>query len=148
MLKDVLLSEKNFPRLVQDCKRLIDEQVAAKRGMSGMAIKAGYGAVKAFRPDVIERSLEGLLPDFVDKMEPFHQEYVAGGSKGPMRTFIQQNRTRIANALLGITDERARKTQYAALKSAYSKLRPFAQDNVEESLPAVGDLVEKYTREP
>ena len=145
-LKDALLSPENLPKVIADCKRLIDSQVSAKGGLSGMAIKGGYAAVKKFRPDVIEKSLESLLPDFVDRMEPFFAEHKASGSTAPMRSYIQKNAPRIADALLSITDERARKTQLAALRSAYTKLRPFAQSSVEESLPEVGDLVERYAK--
>ena len=143
-LKETLLSADNFPKVISDCKRLIDSQVSAKRGMTGLAIKGGYKAVKKFRPDVIEKSLESLLPDFVDRMEPFYDEFKASGSTGTMRDFAKSNSSRIANGLLTITDERAKKTDLATLRKVYNKLRPYAQSSVEEALPAVGDLVQKY----
>lgn len=143
-LEQMLLSSENFPKVISDCKTLIDKQVAQRKGLSGMAIKGGYKAVKRFRPDVIETSLESLLPEFVQKLEPFWQEYEEKGGSLTMRQFLQGNSSRVASALLSITDERARKTDLKVLKSAYSKLRPFAQENVEQALPDVGDLVQRY----
>lgn len=142
-LKETLLSDDNFPKLILDCKTLIDTKVAQKRGMKGLAIKAGYKAVKKFRPDTIERTLESLLPEFVDKMEPFWGEFHASGDSS-MRTWMGPRRTEISTALLGITDGRAKNTKFAALRSAYNKLRPMAQENVEDALPDVADLVQRY----
>lgn len=146
-LRDQLLSAENFPRLIMDGKRLIDSTVEKKSGLSGLAIKGGYKMVKTFSPDVIEKTLEALMPSFVDKMEPFWARYVEGGKKGTMRQYCQQHAPAIATALLSITDERARKTQHQTLKSAYEKLRPFAQQNVEEALPDVGEVVSRYVKD-
>lgn len=143
-LREILCSEANFPKVVSDSKRLLDTQVERKSGLSGMAIKAGFAAIKTFRPDIIERALEDLLPSFVDKMQPFYQQWEGEGRKQSLRSFTQKEAPAIASSLLSITDERARKTQHRTLKSAYEKLRPMAQKNVEEGLPEVGEMVERY----
>ena len=57
-LADVLLTDENRPRLVRACVTLIDAEVADKRGVSGLAIKAGFKTVKAVKP--------GIIPDVTD----------------------------------------------------------------------------------
>lgn len=147
-LREILLSEVNFPRVVADSRRLLDGQVDRKSGLSGLAIKGGFAAIKTFRPDIIERALEDLLPSFVDKMEPFYQKWDAEGRKTTLRAYTQREAPAIATSLLSITDERARKTQHKTLKSAYEKLRPMAQKHVEEGLPEVGEMVSRYLVTP
>jgi hypothetical protein len=44
----------------------------------------------------------------------------------------------VADALLGITDDRAKRAQNPTLKSAYAKLRPQARKHVEEAVPRLG----------
>ena len=50
-LGDVINDPKKKPAIVADCCTLIDEEVSSKGGLSGLAVKAGYAAVKGVKPD-------------------------------------------------------------------------------------------------
>ena len=52
----------------------------------------------------------------------------------------------VSEALLGVTDRRAEKSNRQAITSVYSKLRPKAQENVIEALPRLGAVVEKHAQ--
>ena len=52
----------------------------------------------------------------------------------------------VSEALLGVTDRRAAKSNRQAITSIYTKLRPKAQENVIEALPRLGAVVEKHAR--
>ena len=43
---DLFIAPGYRPRVVDACVRLIDEEVAAKSGLSGMAVKGAYAVVK------------------------------------------------------------------------------------------------------
>jgi hypothetical protein len=127
------------PRLLADCERLIDDEVSSKGGLSGLAIKGAYKVVQAVKPGVIRDALDGLLDDFVRRLEPFYEAHRKGG--GEPRAFgdvLGKQPGAVADALLGITDDKARRAKNATLKSAYDKLRPQAKRHVEEAIPRVG----------
>jgi hypothetical protein len=46
---------------------------------------------------------------------------------------------------LGITDQRAERSNKKVVTSSYYKLRPTGKKHVEEAASGVGRLVEKYT---
>jgi hypothetical protein len=127
------------PALLTDCERLIEQEVGAKGGLTGLAIKGAYAVVCAVKPGIIRESMDGLLDDFVRRLEPFYAQHRTGG--GEPRAFgdaLARRKAEAADALLGITDERARRAKNATLKGAYERLRPSAKKHVEEAIPRVG----------
>lgn len=135
----LLADASKRPRLLSDCERLIEDEVASKGGLSGLAIKGAYKVVCAVKPGIIREALDGLLDDFVKRLEPFYSQHRSGG--GEPKAFgdaLGRRPGEAADALLGITDDRARRAKNATLKSAYEKLRPQAKKHVEEAIPRVG----------
>jgi hypothetical protein len=135
-----LLADKSKrPRLLSDCERLIDDEVRGKGGLSGLAIKGAYKVVCAIKPGLVREAMDGLLDDFVLRLEPFYEAHRKGG--GEPKGFgdaLSRQQGAVADALLGITDDRAKRAKNDTLKSAYGKLRPQAKKHVEEAVPRVG----------
>lgn len=141
-LVDVLTDAAKKPQIVKDCCTLIDEEVKDKGGISGLAIKAGYGAVKGIKPGFVEGAVEDLLPEFAKALEPLYAE-AQGAGKG-ISDFFSGNASRVADALLSITDAKAARAKSGVAKGAYDKLRGSAKKNVEQAVPRLGKLIEKY----
>jgi hypothetical protein len=143
-LADVIAEPKLRPGVVADVVGLIDSEVAARGGLTGMAIKGGYAVVKKLQNgQMIPSVVDGLLPEFTRAIEPLHAEYRSAPGSG-FGGFLVKNQTRAINALLAVTDARAKKTSHAILKSTYEKLRPMAEKQVAEALPGVGRVVDKH----
>ena len=142
-MQEVLADEAKRKNLIQDCALLIDEEVKRKGGLGGMAIKTGYKLVKGFKPGFIDRTIDSLLDDFVDRLQPIATEAQDKGK--PVAEFFVAERSRVADSLLGITDQRAERSTHRTIKGTYTKLRPTAKKHVEEAIPGVGRLIEKYT---
>lgn len=142
-LLDAMHDEEKKKAVVADCCTLIDEEVSSKGGLSGIAVKAGYAAVKGIKPGFIKSTVEHLLPDFAEKLDPLWAE---GMKTGKPTDFILSNKSRVADALLTVTDERARKSNKGMVKSTYEKLRGSAKKNVEEALPRLAKLLEKHAK--
>ena len=53
-LVEALTDEAKKKDIVRDCCDLIDAEVKDKGGISGLAIKAGYGTVKGIKPGFVE----------------------------------------------------------------------------------------------
>ncbi len=141
-LPDVLNGDDKRDAVVKDCLELIEQEVGDKGGLSGMAIKAGYAAVKGIRPGFVKSVVVGLLPDFAKAIDPVYQE--AMEKKVGVGGHFSAHSSRVADALLAITDERARRTTSGVVKATYERLRGTAKKNVEAAVPRLGRLVEKH----
>ena len=141
-----LLQDKSKrPRIIADCERLIEEEVSSKGGLSGIAIKTAYKVVCAIKPGVIRESMDMLLDDFVKRLEPFYAQHrTANGAPKDFANYLPKHSAEVADALLGITDDRAKRAKNANLKSAYEKLRPKAKQHVEEAVPRVGRTLSQH----
>jgi hypothetical protein len=141
-LTETLTSETKKTAVVDDCCALIDAEVADKGGISGLAIKAGYTAVKGVKPGFIRHAVIDLLPDFAAAVDPLFQEAKASGK--PVAAFFSSNSGRVADALLTITDGKVKRAQSGLVKGTYEKLRGTAKKNVEAAVPRIGKLIEKH----
>ena len=141
---DVVADASRRPDVIRDVVQLIDSEVGKKGGLGGMAIKTGYKVVKKLKggrmiPDVVE----GLLDEFAGAIEPLHARFRDEGGSN-FASYLQSNASEASNALLAITDQRARTTSHGTLRSAYEKLRPVGEKNVKEALPGLGRVIDKY----
>jgi hypothetical protein len=140
-LGDVIHDPTKKPAIVADCCTLIDEEVAAKGGLSGLAVKAGYAAVKGIKPGFVKDVVEKLLPEFATQLDPIWEE---GKKTGNAAAFLQSNKSRVADALLSVTDEKSRHAKSSIVRGTYEKLRGSAKKNVEEAVPRLARLLTKH----
>lgn len=140
-LSETLLDATKKARVIEDCVKLVDEEVASKGGLSGFAVKAGYAAVKGVKPGFIKNVVEKLLPDFATQLDPIWAE---GVEKGKPTDYLTSNRGRVADALLSVTDGKIKNAQSSVVRGTYEKLRGSAKKNVEEAVPRLSKLIEKH----
>ncbi len=140
-LRDVLMGDAKKAAVVSDCCALIDEEVAAKGGLSGMAVKAGYAAVKGIKPGFIKDVVDKLMPEFSDALDPIWNE---GVQKANPEAHLLSSRSRVADALLSVTDAKSKNAKSALVKGTYEKLRGSAKKHVEEAVPRLAKLIAKH----
>jgi ribonuclease PH len=141
-LKSVLGEGDNREKVVKDCVDLIEGEVKDKGGLSGMAIKAGYKMVNGIKPTFVKEAVDHMLNEFADKLDPIYQEAKSGGKK--VAEHFVASKSRAAEALLSITDEKSKRAKSAAVVKTYQTLRGSAKDHVEAAMPRLGKLIEKY----
>lgn len=141
-LSDVLTDESKKPAVITDCLTLIDEEVDAKGGLSGLALKAGYKVIKGIKPGFVQQVVTDLLPEFAAALDPLYQE--AKKDSKPVSDYFSVNKSRAADALLSITDAKAERAKSGVVKGTYDKLRSTAKKNVEDAIPRLGRLIAKY----
>lgn len=142
-LTEILTSDAKKSLVIADCCTLIDQEVADKGGLSGLAIKAAYAAVKGIKPGFITHAVTDLLPEFAAALDPIYSEAVA--QQQPVASYFERNAGRVADALLAITDRKAQRANSGVARSGYEKLRPSAKKNVEQAVPRMGKMVAKHT---
>jgi hypothetical protein len=142
-LPDLLARPDVKAQVIDGCCVLIEREVASKRGLSGVAVKAGFAVVTRVKPGFIREVVTTLLPDFAAALDPFYQQSQidcgTGGSEALTEDFerrVTSDPTRTAEALLGVTDQRIGGAR-PAVQRAYATLRPNARDHVEAAIPGL-----------
>lgn len=128
--------------LVAACSQLMDEQVSAKTGLSGLAIKAAYGVVKGVGPSYISGAIQRLLPSVLTALNPLWDEGLQTGN--PVE-HLSQNQSRTADAILSITDTRIEKSKNGIVRTSYSKLRKSIKVDVETAIPDLARILDSHT---
>src|SRR5579884_2961883 len=141
-LTEALTADSKKNAVVDDCLALIDAEVADKGGLAGFAIKAGYKTVQGIKPGFVRQVVTDLLPEFAHALDPIYQEARANG--GGVRRHFDENAGRVADALLSITDEKAKRAKSGMVKGTYEKLRGTAKKNVEAAVPRLAAMIEKH----
>ena len=141
-LEEVLNDPARKDSVVQDCMGIIDAEVSDKGGLSGLAIKGGYKAVQGVKPGFVQKVVRDLLPEFATAIDPVYQEAVEAG--GSIERHLVAQKSRVADALLGITDAKAERSTNKLVRKTYEKLRGTAKKNVEAAVPRLGGLIEKH----
>lgn len=143
-LSEKLLVPANRPRLIADCARLIDDEVDKKSGLSGLVIKGAFKTVKAVKAGFIEQVIDNLLDRWVEKLDSHYQRWQAAGSTGTFGGFCATDTGGVAEKLLEVTDDRAKKVDNKTIVALYGKLRPNAKEHVVSAVPGLGRVVDKY----
>jgi hypothetical protein len=142
-LAELLGGSPKREQVVSDACQVLDDEVADKGGLSGLAIKGAYGIIKGIKPGFVRDVVDGLLDDFLRVLDPLYQEAVTKGVRPGAH--LQANSARVADALLAVTDAKAARAQRAVVKSTYDKLRPSAKKQVEAAVPRLGAMLDRHT---
>lgn len=133
-------------RVLDDCVRLIDEEVSSKGGLLAMPLKAAYKVVKGLKPGFVRGAMDFLLDDFCRALEPFYRSWADAPpeSRGPLADALRKNEGAVADALLSITDKRAERSSHTTVKSLYQKLRGAAKGHVIAALPRLARTIQPH----
>ena len=140
-LSDVLSDPNRRQQIVHDSGGVLDQEVADKGGIAGLAIKGAFALVKGLKPGIIPELIEGLLPEFTKAIDPILAQRPPGAD---IATFLNGRTNDIVQALLAVTDARAAKTPHQTLLKAYQKLRPTAEKHVGAAIPRVAAMVARH----
>lgn len=127
--------------IAADCTQLIDRQVKAKSGLSGMALKATYGVVKGVGADYIPGAIQRLLPQTCAALDPMWEE---GLQKGDPVAHLSQNEDRAADLILSATDARIESNGSGVIKASYNKLRKSIKGDVAAAVPELAQILGKH----
>jgi hypothetical protein len=141
-LREQLGSGEKRNAVIDDALVVLDQEVDDRSGITGLAIKGAYKVVKGIKPGFLREVVDALLDDFLDAIDPVYQE--AAQQKKPAGQHLVDNQSRVADALLAVTDRRAQHAQRQVVRSAYDKLRPMAKKQVEQAAPRLAKLLEKH----
>ena len=141
-LVETLKDNAKRPAVLIDCEQLIEDEVADKRGLSGVAVKGAFKVVKKFKPGMIRLTLDDMIDEFAVKIDPFWQECQTAGEDA--QSYFTRKKLDVANSLLGITDGRITQSPNKGIKKAYNSLRPKAVDYIGQAMPRLARVIQKH----
>jgi hypothetical protein len=142
-LHEILLAPDALPKTTEDCYALIDQEVSDKSGISGAAVKLAYKTVKSFAPTYYHDTVADLLPQIVDKLEPYWADFNASGGS-EFGDYLAKRGDEVSESLLSVTDAMTAHSKRPVILKAYGTVRGGAAKHVQAALPRVGDLVMKH----
>jgi hypothetical protein len=146
-LKEIVSEPGVYQAVLKDSLKVLDEEVAKKSGLSGLAIKGAYKILKKVQNGrALQKAVEVLMPEFIDKFEPYVARHQQEGTKGSLDAYLVPNYQEIADQLLSVTDKKIKESDNSMVRSTYDKLRPKAKNEVLVSLPALARMIDKYLR--
>jgi hypothetical protein len=144
-LKGIIEDPKVFESVVADGLRVLDEEMAKRSGLGGLAIKGAYKVVKNVQGGkTLEKAVEILIPEFIDKLDPYYGRFKEEGKGKTWTEYLQPHHGTIADELLSVTDQKVQGSDNRAVRGTYEKLRPKARKEVISSLPALSRMMERY----
>jgi hypothetical protein len=142
-LEQMLLTPDAQPRVVDDCMALVEHELGSKSGVSGVAVKVGYKAVTTFAPGYYRETIESMLPDMADKLQPFWADFQASGG-GDFGDYLSKRNDEVGAAMLTVTDNMASISKRPVIIKAYGAVRGGAGRHIEAALPGLGATIQKY----
>lgn len=140
-LSEKLRDEQITASIAADCTELMDGQVAAKSGISGLALKATYGVVKGIDADYIPGAIQRLLPEAIAALDPLWDE---GVQTGDPVAHLTKNCDRTADTLLGVTDAKIQRVKNGLICSSYNKLRKSVKGDIVAAVPGLAQIIGKH----
>jgi len=144
-LKAIIEDPNVSQSVLSDGLRVLDEEIAKRSGIGGMAIKGAYRVVKSVQGGrTLRRGVEILIPEFIDKLDPYYKRFQEEGKGKTWEEYLRPHYSTLADELLAVTDHKIQATDNRAVRGAYEKLRPKARKEVIASLPALARMMERY----
>lgn len=142
-LQEILLAPDTQPHVVDDCQKLIEQEVSSKSGVSGTAVKVAYKTANSFAPGYMRAKVEQLVPELAVQLEPFWADFTASGSSS-FGDYLVKRGDEVPEALLSVSDAHAAQSDRPIIVKAYKAVRGSAAKHITAALPNLGALVQKY----
>lgn len=146
-LSEKLLRQDNFPNVIADCKSLIEQELSNKSGVSAAGLKVAYKAVTSFAPGYYDQALNAMVPEFIQQLDPYWDHFLNSGGSS-FGDYLSKDGEQVSESLLSVTDQLAGTSNRAGVVRAYKAVRGGAGKNIQEALPNLGDLVQRYMGRP
>lgn len=143
-LSAIVLSVTDPEALVNDLARTVETHIAGKSGISGTAMKLGFGALRSAKPDIAARAARSLLPHIAKALDPIYDAFKSSGS-GDFGNYLGQHSVKAAALVIDTVDTRIAQSENTTAKAVYKRFRGSAGDELQKLLPSLGRVLTKHT---
>lgn len=145
-LADILLIEGRREAIAAECGKMIDDHVDQIKGLRGMGLRTAMSMLKAGRPAdgaASNGAMGRLLPEFVNALEPFFQDFQSKGGQD-FGAYLISCGPSVNTALIGAIDGRVERSPNATLKSMYPKFRGSIEAEMAGITPKIAAVIAKH----
>lgn len=139
----IVLSSSAQQAVVVELATALEQHLAGKRGISGMAMKLGFNTLRAARPDVAQRAVRSLLPEVLSVIAPLHADY-QGREDGDIRRFLAAHSRECGAQILARLDARLAASSNTTARGLYQRFRSSAGDELQALLPTLGTVLARH----
>ena len=137
-LSEQIKDQKISDNIAHECVQLMESQVSAKKGLSGIAFKTLYAGIKAISSDYAFNAIKGLLLPVSKALDPL---WAKGLQQNDPVIYLKNNISLTANTILSVTDAKIQKASNTIVKGTYNKIRKSLQDEIEQAVPGLADIL-------
>ncbi len=141
-LSDLIADPAVKNQIAVDCTHLIDEQVASKGGLGGMALKTAYKVVNGVGPGYVTGAIGRILPEACAALDPM---WATGVETGNPVAYLTENCSEAADVILSVTDARLHKAN-SAVSAVYRQLRKSIKKDVELAVPGLASIIGQHAQ--
>jgi|SRR5688572_22616672 hypothetical protein len=138
-LKEQLGQDPIRAKVIEECVALIDAQIKTK----GFMLKAAYTTIKAIKRRFVAEVVDGLLDEWLDKIQPHYDKWAAA-KPSTFADYVIARSDDVAEDLLSVTDKRAQRTTHTRVAKMYEKHRPTAKKDVIDAIPELSRMLERH----
>lgn len=138
-LAEQLLSPATFPAFLEDAKTVIAEEIRGR----GMTLRTAFKVTRKLKPDIVERMVRELSPDFVAALEPCYADYRASTTTD-LYDYLLAHEAEVRDAMLAAADARARRIHSRAIHSAYGRIRGRAEREIAQAMPRIAAVIARH----
>jgi hypothetical protein len=139
-LQELLNTPERRPKVLLACQALVEDELSRAKGVSGIALRTAFSVIQAVDGDFIQKALDRLFDDFVNRLEPFWAKTTVERVEQDWKA----DAAGVANALLGAADSKVERVQNQTVKKVYGKLRPKAAGYVQNAVPGLAEVVVSF----
>jgi len=145
-LQKILMEDVDRKVLVQECVQLVDGQVEAAKGPSGMVIRAGFKTFKAFKPGILAEVMDHLMEPLAGILDKHNDAFEADSAAQPQGivAYMTSRADAVADDLMALTDATVELSGNKTVKKAYQAVCKVGRKNVVAAVPAMAELMKKY----
>lgn len=139
-LRDRIMHGPREATVVRECAHMIESFLAGAGGMKGFTLRSALHTAQRARPDLLEQSSRRLLPEFLEALEPYYQDWDPT-LESDFAAQLMRHKDAACDAILAVTDARAQRSSNRVVTSIYSRMRDGARKDVERVFPELATLI-------
>jgi hypothetical protein len=141
-LAEILLAPARRDEAIARTAEWVEAYVAQRPGLRGLTLKASLAALKAARPDALERGVARMLPEFAVALEPSYQRFVKSKERD-FPEYLARHADDAVHALMQVADARAASTPHRTLASGYKRVRGTFEHELYTLLPDLAKMLSR-----
>ncbi len=108
-----------------------------------MTLRTALRVAQKIKPDILDRTVRELMPEFVTELEPCFSDYHASGA-ADLRAYLIAQENQVADAALSVADRRADRIYSRTIRSAYNRVRGRARREILAAVPDIAATIAKH----